>query len=88
MKEYIYCIPDDITNEDLIERYGFKESPWHSHFNLVNRDEDNAGLEIWWATREVRILLGDHAEYGIMQIPDILVHMMKDGVIIKKEVDE
>lgn len=87
MKKYIYYIPEDITNEYLISHYNFIESPWHSHANLVNRDANRAGLEIWWATREVRILLGDHAEYGIMQIPDLLIQMINDGVIIKKEVD-
>lgn len=86
MKKYI--IPEDVKDEYLIEYYNFKKDPWHDHYNLVNRDADRAGLEIWWATREIRILLGDHAEYGVMPIPDLLIQMINDGVIIKKEVDE
>lgn len=81
----MYYIPEDITNDYLIKNYNFKESPWHGHSNLVNRDTEGAGLEIWWADRNVKILLGNHSEYGIMPIPDILVHMIEDGVILKKE---
>lgn len=86
MKKYI--IPEDVKDEYLIEHYNFKKDPWHDHYNLVNRNDDRSGLEIWWATREIRILLGDHAEYGVMPIPDLLIQMINDGVIIKKEVDE
>lgn len=88
MKKYIYCIPEDVTDEYLIKHYNFIKSPWHDHYNLVNRNEDRSGLEIWWATREVRILLGEHGEYGIMPIPELLVHMLNDEIIIKKEVKE
>ena len=86
MKKYI--IPEDVKDEYLIEHYNFMKSPWYDHYNLVNRNDDRSGLEIWWATREIRILLGDHAEYGVMPIPDLLIQMINDGVIIKKEVDE
>lgn len=80
-----YYIKEDITNEELIEKYDFKKESWHDTYNLVNRDADGAGIHIWWADRSVKILPGDHAEYGIMPIPDILVHLLEDGIIIKKE---
>lgn len=88
MKKYRYCIPEDITDEYLIEHYHFIKKPWHDKYNLENRDEDNAGLHIWWADRNVKILLGDHAEYNIMPIPDLLVQMLNDGIIIRKEVNK
>lgn len=87
MKKYKYYIPEDITDEYLITHYNFIKEPWYSHYNLVNRDENNSGLHIWWADRNVKILLGDHAEYSIMPIPDLLVQMLNDGVIIRKEVE-
>ena len=87
MKKYRYYIPEDITDEYLIEHYHFIKKPWHDKYNLENRDEDNAGLHIWWADRHVSILLGDHAEYSIMPIPELLVQMLNDGVIIRKEVE-
>lgn len=76
-----YYIKDSITNEYLIEHYGFKKIPWHDHYNLEVRDKSRYGLQIWWADRNVSILLGDHAEFGIAPIPDILVQLLKDGII-------
>lgn len=83
-----YYIRPDITDEHLIEHYDFKKEPWHDHYNLVNRDDNNAGLHIWWADRNVKILLGKHAEYGIAPIPDVLVELIKDNIIIQKEHDD
>lgn len=87
MKDYIYYIPEDITDEYLISHYGFEIEPWHSHYNLIHEDINKLGLQIWWADRTVHILLGDHAEYGIAPIPDILYTMLQDGVIIRKEAE-
>lgn len=81
-----YFIRHDVSNEQLIDQYGFKPVPHLSKTNLEYRDENRAGLQIWWADKSVHILLGDHATYGIAPIPDILIQMIKDGIIVEGEV--
>lgn len=89
MKTIKYCIKDTITNDYLISHYGFQKEEWHDTYNLVKEvDKYGLGLHIWWADRSVQILLGGHDEYGIIPIPDLLIQMINDKVIIKKEVDE
>lgn len=76
-------IKKDITNEYLVDHYGFKQVPWYDNFNLEHTDKDGLGLQIWWADRSVKILLGEHKEYGIAPIPEILTKLFTDGVIEK-----
>ena len=74
-------IKSNVTNEYLIDHYGFEKIPWGSHYNLEIRDKNRYGLRIWWKDRSIAILLGNHAPYGIAPVPDILVQLIKDGVI-------
>lgn len=82
-----YYIKDDITNETLIKIYKFKEIPWtNDKHNLeIKDDKHGLGLQIWWADRSVRIILGEHGTYGIAPIPKTLIKLYNDGVLIKKE---
>lgn len=84
-KKYIYYIPNDVTDEYLIRHYGFKKAIWHDTYNLEYRDKNGLGVQIWYADRSASILLGEHKDYGIAPIPDLLVQMLKDDVIIRKE---
>ena len=83
-----YCIKDSITDEYLIDHYGFEKEPWFDHYNLVTEeDKYGLGLHVWWANRHVSILLGEHAEGGIAPIPKLLVQLLKDDILEEKEVD-
>lgn len=80
-----YIIPEDVSNEYLIEHYGFKKAIWHDTYNLEYRDKDGLGLRIWWKDRSVDILLGQHADYGSAPIPPLLLELYADGNLIKKK---
>ena len=81
-----YYIKPEITDDYLIEHYGFEKMRWHDHFNLrATTDEYGLGLEVWWSDRNIRIILGEHGEYGVAPIPPLLIQMYDDGVIFKKE---
>ena len=77
-----YYIKDSITDEYLIDHYGFEKEPWFDCYNLVTEeDKYGLGVHIWWADRSVSILTGDHGDGGIAPIPKTLVQLFKDGVI-------
>lgn len=78
-------IKEDITNETLIEKYGFVKESWFNTYNLKYTDEEGLGLQIWWKDRSIKILLGQHSEFGICPIPPILIRLIQDGVLIFKE---
>lgn len=78
---YRYNIKDSISDDYLIEHYNFVKVPWLGTYNLVNKDEDGLGIQIFWKDRSVRILVGDHAEYGICPIPSILTQLINDKII-------
>lgn len=80
MKEYF--IKDSITNQELINHYGFHEVPHiNGKYNLEYKDKDGYGLQIWWANRHIQLILGSHSEYGIAPIPEILLRLYKDNII-------
>lgn len=80
-----YCIKETYTDNYLIENYGFKKKKWHDTYNLIIEDEDGYGLQVWWEDRSLMIILGDHADYGIAPIPEILIQLLKDKIIEEKE---
>lgn len=83
-----YYIKNNITNEYLIKKYGFKKDmlpTTTSKYNLEATDEDGYGVHIWYLDRSVSIILGDHAEYGIAPVPELLLKLLKDKVIEKRK---
>lgn len=78
-------IREDITDEILIEKYGFVKTPWHDTYNLEYKDEKGLGLSIWWIDRSIQIILDSHSEYWCCPLPEILIKLIQDNILIYKE---
>lgn len=87
-------IIDSVTDEELIAKYGFevmgikpnyetKEHGEYPYGSLEKRDDDEygLGLSVWWADRNVKIIFGEHKEYGCCCIPKTLVKMIQDNIL-------
>lgn len=61
-----------------------KKVPWHDTYNLESKeDEYGLGLQIWWNDRRVSIILGEHGEYGIAPIPELLIKLYQEGILVQ-----
>lgn len=82
-------IKENISDEYLIDHYGFKKVSWNGHHNLeITDDEYGLGLSIFWKDRSVQIVLGEHSEYGCCRIPKTLIKLMNDDLLITYEEEE
>lgn len=78
-----YRVKKEILEGKLIEKYGFEKTDKDKfpYGSLEVKDKDGLGVSVWWANNDVQILLGDHAEYGVAEIPPVLVQMIKDNIL-------
>ena len=83
--EISYRVKQDISEAELIEKYGFKkvgiEGKKYPYGSLEVKDKSGLGVSIWWADKYIQILLGESAEYGVAGLPPTLIQMIKDDIV-------